>query len=98
MKLLRFINVTKGIEKRKVGWKNNVKIEHKKIGFALIMQALMLLCSLVTSLVVPKYMGTTQYGYWQIYYFYLNYINFVTLGYNDGLVLKYGGKKRKIFQ
>lgn len=72
-----------------------LKSSIKKIGFALIMQALILLCSLVTSLVVPKYMGTTQYGYWQIYYFYLNYINFITLGYNDGLVLKYGGKKRE---
>ena len=72
-----------------------LKSSIKKIGFALIMHALILLCSLVTSLVVPKYMGTTQYGYWQIYYFYLNYINFVTLGYNDGLVLKYGGKKKE---
>lgn len=72
-----------------------LKSSVKKIGFALITQALILLCSLVTSLVVPKYMGTTQYGYWQIYYFYLNYINFITLGYNDGLVLKYGGKKRE---
>lgn len=72
-----------------------LKSSVRKIGFALITQALILVCSLVTSLVVPKYMGTTQYGYWQIYYFYLNYINFVTLGYNDGLVLKYGGKKKE---
>lgn len=75
--------------------KTMLKSSVKKIGFALITQALILLCSLVTSLVVPKHMGTTQYGYWQIYYFYLNYINFITLGYNDGLVLKYGGKKRE---
>ena len=40
-----------------------LKSSIKKIGFALIMQALILLCSLVTSLVVPKYMGTTQYGH-----------------------------------
>ncbi len=72
-----------------------LKSSINKIGFALITQALILACSLVTSLVVPKFMGTTQYGYWQIYYFYLNYINFVTLGYNDGLVLKYGGKQRE---
>ncbi len=32
-------------------------------------------------------MGTEQFGYWQIYYFYLNYINLITFGYNDGLVL-----------
>lgn len=75
--------------------KTILKSSVKKVGFALITQALILLCSLITSLVVPKYIGTTQYGYWQIYYFYLNYINFITLGYNDGLVLKYSGKKRE---
>ena len=71
-----------------------LKASVRKIGFALITQALILVCSLVTSLIVPKYMGTEQFGYWQIYYFYLNYINLITFGYNDGLVLKYGGKSR----
>lgn len=67
----------------------------KKIGFALVTQALVLLCSFVLSLVLPKYMGKEMYGYWQIYYFYLNYINFITFGYNDGLVLKYGGMEQE---
>lgn len=71
-----------------------LKASVRKIGFALITQALILVCSLVTSLIVPKYMGTEQFGYWQIYYFYLNYINLITFGFNDGLVLKYGGKSR----
>lgn len=67
----------------------------RKIGFALVTQALILGCSLVTSLIVPKYMEKEMYGHWQIYYFYLNYINFITLGYNDGIVLKYGGMKKE---
>lgn len=67
----------------------------RKIGFALVTQALILLCSFVLSLVMPKYMGKEMYGYWQIYYFYLNYINFITFGYNDGLVLKYGGMEKE---
>lgn len=67
----------------------------KKIGIALVSQALILLCSFVLSLVMPKYMNKEMYGYWQIYYFYLNYINFITFGYNDGLVLKYGGMEKE---
>ena len=72
-----------------------IKSGIRKIGFALVTQVLILGCSLVTSIIVPKYMEKEMYGQWQIYYFYLNYINFVTLGYNDGLVLKYGGMKRE---
>lgn len=72
-----------------------IKSGIRKIGFALVTQALILGCSLVTSIIVPKYMEKEMYGQWQIYYFYLNYINFVTLGYNDGVVLKYGGMKRE---
>ena len=72
-----------------------IKSGIRKMGFAIGTQALILVCSLVTSLVVPKYMQKETYGYWQIYYFYLNYINFITFGYNDGTVLKYGGKKRE---
>lgn len=72
-----------------------IKSGIRKIGFALVTQALILGCSLVTSLIVPKYMKKEIYGQWQIYYFYLNYINFVTFGYNDGAVLKYGGMRRE---
>lgn len=67
----------------------------KKIGFALVTQALIFLCSFVLGVVLPKYMGKEMYGYWQIYYFYLTYINFITFGYNDGLVLKYGGMEKE---
>lgn len=67
----------------------------RKIGFALVTQALILGCSLITSLIVPKYMEKEMYGHWQIYYFYLNYLNFITFGYNDGIVLKYGGMAKE---
>lgn len=75
--------------------KITIKSGIRKIWFAIITQALILVCSLVTSLVIPKYMGKETYGYWQIYYFYLNYINFITFGYNDGIVLKYGGVRKE---
>ncbi|WP_312370243.1 lipopolysaccharide biosynthesis protein [Lachnoclostridium sp.] len=63
----------------------------KKIINAMITQIFILICSLVTGFILPKYMGTEMYGYWQIYYFYLSYLNFITLGFNDGISLRYGG-------
>ncbi|KXT85149.1 Membrane protein involved in the export of O-antigen, teichoic acid lipoteichoic acid [Streptococcus sp. DD11] len=53
-----------------------------------------LLTVLVTSLVVlilPKIMGVEEYGYWQLYIFYLSYAGFIHLGWTDGIYLRYGG-------
>ena len=53
-----------------------------------------LLTVIVSSLVVlilPKIMGVEEYGYWQLYIFYLSYAGFVHLGWVDGIYLRYGG-------
>ena len=53
-----------------------------------------LLTVLVSSLVVlllPKIMGAKEYGYWQLYIFYLSYVGFIHLGWVDGIYLRYGG-------
>jgi O-antigen/teichoic acid export membrane protein len=63
----------------------------KRIAFAIITQGLLGLLSIITGFVMPKYMGPLEYGYWQIYFFYVGYINFLGLGYNDGIVLNYAG-------
>ena len=36
-------------------------------------------------------MGPEEFGYWQIYLFYLGYLNLFGLGLNDGIGLFYGG-------
>ncbi len=72
--------------------KNNILYAGiNKIIYAMITQFFIVVCSLVIGFVLPKYMGSEQYGYWQIYYFYLNYINLATFGFNDGIALRYGG-------
>jgi O-antigen/teichoic acid export membrane protein len=46
---------------------------------------------LIKALVIPVVLGVSDYGYWQIYVFYAVYVGVFTLGYNDGIYLKYGG-------
>lgn len=51
------------------------------------------LISGVMLILVPKFMGVEQYGYWQLYVFYTTYIGFLHLGWCDGIYLRYGGQK-----
>ncbi len=54
-----------------------------------------MLVSFVIILIVPKLLGVEEYGYWQLYLFYLSYVGFLHFGWNDGIYLKYGGEKYK---
>lgn len=65
----------------------------KKVLSALITQAVILGLSFITGFVMPKYMGPEKFGYWQIYIFYINFLNLFGLGFNDGFALFYGGFK-----
>ena len=55
-------------------------------------QIFVLMSGLFKALLVPIVLGVEDFGYWQIYVFYTVYIGFFTLGYNDGIYLRYGGK------
>lgn len=63
--------------------------------YAFSVQAVSLLLSLFMSLFVPKYMGTTEFGYWQLFIFYTSYVGFFHFGLNDGLYLRNGGTDYK---
>lgn len=67
----------------------------RKVGFTIITQGLLGLMTLFTGIVLPKYMGPEQYGYLQQFMFYLNYLNLLGLGFNDGLTLNYAGVSRE---
>lgn len=65
----------------------------KRIGFAVFAQGLYALLGIIISLVLPVYMSPGEYGKWQIYFFYSAYLNFIGLGYNDGVQLQLAGKE-----
>ena len=66
----------------------------KKVFYAIGANLLSLCVSVLTTLVVPKFLGVNveQYGYLQIYLFYVSYIGFFHLGWCDGVFLRDGGK------
>ena len=47
---------------------------------------------MIVVLFIPKILGVEQYGYWQLYIFYIGYVGFLHLGIPDGMYLRYGGE------
>lgn len=66
----------------------------KNLCFAFLSQGVALLCSVLTTLLVPKIMGVEDYGYWQYFVFLVSYVSFFQLGVNDGVYLTHGGESR----
>lgn len=60
--------------------------------FAFIAQAVSIVVSLIMTLGIPKFLSMEQYGYWQLFNFYIGYIGLFLFGISDALFLKYGGK------
>ncbi|EST12765.1 oligosaccharide flippase family protein [Sporolactobacillus laevolacticus] len=63
--------------------------------YAFAAQAISLFVSFLMSLIVPKLLGITEFGYWQLFIFYSGYVGFFHFGLNDGVYLKYGGNSYK---
>ena len=64
-----------------------------KISSVVVSNIVGLLVSTIVVLIVPKYIDVTQYGYFQLYIFYVGYIGFFNLGWPEGIMLRYGGEK-----
>jgi O-antigen/teichoic acid export membrane protein len=65
----------------------------RNIFWVLGSQSVVIVAGLVKTLVIPISVGLEDFAHWQIYLFYLAYVGIFTAGYNDGIYLKYGGKK-----
>ena len=65
-----------------------------KLSHALTANMISTFVSFLTTLIVPKFFGVdiTQFGYYQIFVFYVGYIGFFHFGWCDGLYLRDGGK------
>lgn len=67
----------------------------KNFSYSFSANIVSLLISVLTIAIIPKLVGVTEYGYWQLYTFYLSYIVFFRFGHADGIYLKYGGMEYK---
>lgn len=66
----------------------------RNAGTAFLAQGVAFFLSVLQTLLVPKLLGTEQYGYWQLFIFYCSYVGFAPLGLNDGVYLINGGVVR----
>lgn len=66
----------------------------KNLSFALLAQIISLLSSFFVQFFAPKVLSVEEYAYWQLFLFYVSYINISRIGIIDGIYLKLGGKSR----
>jgi len=64
----------------------------RKLYYAVSANFLNLLISIFASFIVPKVLNVEQFGYWQLYIFYVGYVGFFHFGLADGIYLRYGGE------
>lgn len=64
----------------------------KGIIYIMIANIICLVFNLLTNFILPKYLSIETYALIKTYALYITYAGFFSLGYNDGMYLKYGGK------
>lgn len=65
----------------------------KNLNYTVTANFLVLIISVVLNLVVPRFLGVREYGFWQLYVFYSGYVGFFHFGWIDGIYLKIGGEE-----
>ena len=55
-------------------------------------QAILLVFGFIQSLFIPKYLSTTDFGYWQLFLLYTSYVGILHLGFLNGILIRWAGK------
>lgn len=71
---------------------NNKLAFFKNMSFAFAANFLSLFLSTFLVFILPRFIGVTNYGYFQLYMFYSIYIAYMSLGITDGIYLRLGGE------
>lgn len=75
--------------------KNKIGELFRNFSYVIFSNLISVLISILVVLVVPKYIGVSNYGYFQLYILYTTFVGFLHFGWNDGLYLRFGGSKYK---
>ena len=67
----------------------------KNIVLVMMANIICLLINLIINFMLPQYLSIESYAEIKTYALYISYAGFFSLGYNDGMYLKYGGKSLK---
>lgn len=60
-------------------------------------QAALLFFGFVQSLIIPKYLSTVDYGYWQLFLLCTTYVGLLHFGFLSGLLIRWAGKNLEDF-
>lgn len=60
--------------------------------YTTFVNSITLLLSVLLTILLPKYISTSDFGLWQLFILYSSFVGFFHFGYNDGIYLKYGGR------
>lgn len=63
----------------------------ENITYTFTANILTMLISVIMTLILPKFLGVTDYSYYQLYIFFISYVGFFHFGWIDGIYLKIGG-------
>ncbi len=71
----------------------NIKLINffKNFSYTFVSNLVTMLVSVTIVLILPKFLGVEDYGYFQLFIFYSSYVGFLHFGWNDGIYLRYGG-------
>lgn len=67
----------------------------KKISYSMVANLVSLSVSVCMVMFVPKFLSVEDYGLWQLFLFYFSYLGFLHFGWEDGIYLRYAGRKFK---
>lgn len=62
----------------------------QNIFYVCLSQTVILGIGLAKSILLPKFLTVNEFGYWQIYLFYTGFAGIFSLGFTDGIYLRYG--------
>ena len=64
-----------------------------KIFFTIMTQGLLSIVAIIIGFGLPKFLSIEEYSRWQVFYFYVGYVNYLQFGFNDGIILRFSGQK-----
>lgn len=65
----------------------------KNMSYSLFGNFISILGSILMITIVPKFMSIEDYGAWQLFLFYFSYVGFLHFGWEDGIYLRYAGRR-----
>ena len=72
--------------------KNNASTLARNVFYSMAANLTSFLVGVAVILLVPKVIGVEEYGYFQLFLFFIGYVGFFHFGWADGIILRYAGK------